>query len=143
MQVTLFCFIILIFNIGNHYINGLDCYSCLNVGQNTTHCHDPFNTNGTSIKVDSVTTSDSLCVKIVGKLSDNNKFTLRKGNENGCPRGLNSSDIVGNTSTIRVADLKINCCNKHLCNHGINRKNIQWNISFLIAFMYFFSLMSI
>ncbi|CAF1338515.1 unnamed protein product [Adineta ricciae] len=105
-------------------INTLDCYSCKIRGEQPTSCYDPFNLNGTSITTASATTSNAICVKIIGKLNTNERFAIRNVSPNGCPNGLNSTDVGGNTTNIRVTDLKISCCNRHLCNHGVRHEKL-------------------
>ncbi|UJR24533.1 hypothetical protein I4U23_005908 [Adineta vaga] len=131
MYMTTFSLILFIGIISS--INTLNCYSCLSRGEHTTDCHDPLNINGTGITIVSVTTTDAICTKIVGKLNNNERFSLRKGSLTGCPNGLNSSEIVGNLTDLQVTNLKIYCCNKHFCNHGVKRERFHY---FLLFFLF-------
>ncbi|CAM2728674.1 unnamed protein product [Rotaria socialis] len=73
--------------------------------------------------------------KMVGKLTDGNKFTLRNASLTGCPQGLESSAIVGNSTTVQIADLKIYCCHKHLCNRALSQSYSLSNTLISIVFV--------
>ncbi len=75
---------------------------------------------------------------MVGTLSNNLKFTLRRVSSTGCPQGINSTDIVGNTTGVIIKDAVIVCCNTKLCNHAVSRQNIQWFFLFSIGLIYWF-----
>ncbi|CAF3804559.1 unnamed protein product [Rotaria sordida] len=104
-----------------------------NVGK--TGCQDKFNNNGTSISRVGSRDSDAICTKMIGKLSNGHKFTVRNVSSTGCPQDLESSVVVGNDTTVRISDLEIYCCNKKLCNQAINRYHIQSNILILSVFI--------
>ncbi len=75
---------------------------------------------------------------MVGTLSNNLKFTLRRASSTGCPRGINSTDIAGNTTSVIIKDVFIFCCNTKLCNHAVSRQHIQWVFLLSIALIYWF-----
>jgi hypothetical protein len=76
---------------------------------------------------------------MVGTLSNDQKFTVRRASQTGCPRGINSTDIVGiNTPGVIIKDVTIFCCNTKLCNHAVSREHIQWFFLFSIALIYWF-----
>jgi hypothetical protein len=76
---------------------------------------------------------------MVGKLSDNVKFTFRRASSNGCPEALNSTDIVGNRVDIKISNVNIYCCNKHLCNQANIQGNNHWYFLLLTTIaIYFF-----
>ncbi|CAF2839114.1 unnamed protein product [Rotaria sp. Silwood2] len=73
--------------------------------------------------------------KMIGKLTNGIKFTIRNASSTGCPQDLESSVIVGNDDNARISDLEIYCCNKRLCNRAISRQDIQSNMLILIVFI--------
>ena len=77
---------------------------------------------------------------MIGRLTNDRKFTLRNASSNGCPEGLASSVIVGNDTNIRISHLKIYCCHKDLCNRAIRQHSIQLHILLgYTIFIVFFS----
>ncbi|CAF4484837.1 unnamed protein product [Rotaria socialis] len=134
MKTNIFHLIFLIFLNESYRVNALECYSCLSTKPNTTGCDDKFNVNGTLISTHSATTTNATCTKMVGKLTDGNKFTLRNASLTGCPQGLESSAIVGNSTTVQIADLKIYCCHKHLCNRALSQSDSLSNTLISIVF---------
>ncbi|CAF1174908.1 unnamed protein product [Rotaria magnacalcarata] len=143
MKTNIFCLIFLIFLNENYRVNALECYYCLSTAANATGCHDKFNVNGTLISTHTFLNTDAICTKMVGKLSDGNRFTLRNVSPSGCPQRLESSAIVGNFSSVQISDLKIYCCNKHLCNRALSQSytlsNTLISIVFVINSIYLFS----
>ncbi|CAF1155228.1 unnamed protein product [Rotaria sordida] len=135
MKANLFCLIYLIFCNETHRVSALECYFCLSTNVGTTGCQDKFNNNGTSISRVGSRDSDAICTKMIGKLSNGHKFTVRNVSSTGCPQDLESSVVVGNDTTVRISDLEIYCCNKKLCNQAINRYHIQSNILILSVFI--------
>jgi hypothetical protein len=74
---------------------------------------------------------------MIGKLNNNEKFTFRSASQNGCPRSINSTDIVANKTDLQIVDVNIFCCNKHLCNRSISQSNIRLDFILLTIGIYF------
>ena len=75
---------------------------------------------------------------MIGKLNNGVKFIVRNASSKGCPDGLASSVIVGDSTTIQISDLKIFCCNQHLCNRAVRRYSIQSKDIFIVILMFNF-----